>query len=130
MVETMVDLFTDVTSATMAKCLDGVAIRHRVIADNIANVETPGFKRSDVAFEDEIRQAIESSDGRSVIDRVREIDPKLEVDDASPSRPDGNNVSIDREMASMTKNTMEYEALVQLMNLKGSMIRAVIMGGR
>jgi flagellar basal-body rod protein FlgB len=127
----MADFFSDTTSLALQKSLDGIAYRHRVIADNIANVETPGFKRSDVLFEEKLKSAISSSDSLQVVeDRLDEIQPEAEQDTTSPARPDGNNVSIDKEMADMTKNTMQYEAIIQLMSLRGSMLRSVINEGR
>lgn len=123
-------LFADCTMATLEKCLDGVGLRQRVIADNIANVDTPGFTRSDVDFEGQLKQALMSSNPESEMDNIGSVDPQVQLDRVSPARADGNNVSIDKEMASMTKNTMQYEALIQLMNQKASMLRSAIDGKR
>jgi flagellar basal-body rod protein FlgB len=125
----MVEFFSDITTMALAKTLDGVAMRHRVIANNIANVETPGFTRSDVSFEDSLRQAIDSSADMAE-GEINSISPEAVPDATSPARPDGNNVTIDREMADLTKNSLSYEALTQLYNLKGSMIRQAITEGR
>jgi flagellar basal-body rod protein FlgB len=122
-------LFADRTSAALAKCLDGVGLRQRVIADNIANVETPGFTRSEVDFEGQLKEALGSSPDVAM-KRIGDVNAKVRADHMSPARSDGNNVSIDKEMAGMTKNTMQYEALIQLMNLKGSMLRSAIEGRR
>jgi flagellar basal-body rod protein FlgB len=124
------DLFTDTTSLVLAKCLDAAAVRHKVIANNIANVETPGYKRSEVLFEDHLKQVLEGADRRLVKRRVRELEPVVTTDTLSPSRPDGNNVSIDREMADLAKNSLRYEAAVQILNLKNAMIRTVLTEGR
>jgi flagellar basal-body rod protein FlgB len=118
------------TTATLAKCLDGVGLRHRAIADNIANVETPGFTRSEVSFEDKLKQAFESKGEGSLLEWIEETSAEVRLDASSPARPDGNNVSIDKEMAELTKNTLQYEALIQLLNLKASMVRAAITEGK
>jgi flagellar basal-body rod protein FlgB len=68
-----------------------------------------------------------SSDGIAGLDSA---EPEVRVDNVTPARADGNNVSIDKEMSGMVKNTIEYEALIQLMNLKGSMLRTAITEGR
>ena len=125
-VEIASDFLSDLTSAVLAKGLDCAGIRHRVIADNLANVETPGFTRSDVSFEGQLRSVLESNDEDSVAD----IEPLVGQDLATPARPDGNNVSVDKEMAAMTKNNLQYEAIAQLMNLRGSMLRAAISEGK
>ncbi len=124
------DFLMDVTSAAITKSLDCAGIRHRVIADNLANVETPGFKRSDVSFESQLELALKGGDDDSTVDRIKNIEPGIEEDSVSPGRLDGNNVSVDKEMAGMAKNTLQYEALVQLMNLRGSMMRAAIYEGK
>lgn len=120
-------LFADQTTTTLRKCLDAAGLRQRVIADNIANVETPGFTRSEVAFEDKLRQAMNSFDPTISIENV---EPEVLPDNITPARADGNNVSIDKEMAGMVKNTLQYEALIQLMNLRSLMLRTAITEGK
>jgi len=127
----MMDFFSDKTSLALTKTLDAVGLRHRVIANNIANVETPRFTRSEVSFEGELAKALEpGSSSGAVKNRIRELEPKIQLDTNSPAKPDGNNVSIDKEMAELNKNSIEYDALIQLVNLKGSMIKTAITGGR
>ncbi|MDH7481897.1 MAG: flagellar basal body rod protein FlgB [Armatimonadota bacterium] len=122
--------FSDLTTVMLAKCLDACGLRQRVIANNIANVETPGFTRSEVAFESRLKEALEATSEESAISRIEKIQPEIIQDNISPARPNGNNVSIEKEMADMTKNSMQYEALVQLMNLKAAMIRMAMNEGR
>ena len=115
---------------TIGKALDACGLRHRAIANNIANVETPGFTRSDVSFENQLKSVLDGSDLESVMNRLEEIQPETQLDSVTPAGPDGNNVSVDREMADLVKNSLEYEALVQLANLKGFMIRTAIREGK
>lgn len=130
------NFLVDVTTATIGKALDACGLRHRAIADNIANVETPGFTRSDVSFESQLKDVLLGQNqairlvGESVMDRLDEVQPEVQLDSVSPAGPDGNNVSVDKEMADLVKNSLEYEALVQLANLKGGMIRTAINEGR
>lgn len=124
------NLMADLTSAVIGKSLDACGVRHRIIADNIANVETPGFTRSEVTFESSLKQALETTTGDDAMEKVNELEPNVEADTLSPMRPDGNNVSIDKEMTDLTKNTLRYEALIQLMTLKGAQVRSAINEGR
>lgn len=126
----MGDFFTDLTTAVIAKSLDVAGLRHRVIADNIANAETPGFTRSEVSFCDKLKRALTAADADTAIRRVEDVQPEVQADLSSPVRPDGNNVSIDKEMAELTKNSLEYETLVQLFNLKSGMVKAAITEGK
>jgi flagellar basal-body rod protein FlgB len=127
----MIDgLFADVTTTALAKSLDAAGLRHRVIADNIANVETPGFTRSEVSFETELKQAMAGASDDAAIRRINTIQPSAHLDTSSPANPNGNNVSIDKEMAELTKNTLQYESLTRLLNMKAAMIREAITEGK
>jgi len=126
------DLLSDVTLSAMGKILDATAARQRVIAHNIANVDTPGFTRSDVSFHDELARALTDADEQPLltISRVGEVQPRTALDSQSPPRADGNNVDIDREMASMAQNTIEYEAAAEVLKSKLAMLRSAVSEGR
>jgi len=126
----MPEIFSDLTTLSLIKSLDGLGIRHRVIADNIANVETPGFIRSEVSFEDSLKLAMESGDKREIRKSLEKVQPEVVPDLTSAMRPNSNNVSIDKEMADLSKNALHYEALIQIINLKSVMLRAAITEGR
>ncbi|MCW2277948.1 flagellar basal body rod protein FlgB [Heliophilum fasciatum] len=104
--------------------LDAAALRHRVISNNLANVDTPGYKRQEVAFEDELAQALrqersglvgKTSNPRHLpINGVENADvkPKMITVNDEVFRNDKNNVDIDKEMAVLAKNTLWYDALI------------------
>jgi len=95
------------------KALDATWRRNEAIAQNIANVDTPGYKRKTVSFEEELRELMESKDFKK--SNVDKIDIKVTEDNKNLStRLDGNNVDIESEMAAMAKNTIQYNALIQL----------------
>jgi len=124
----MADLFSDLTTLALSKGLDGAGTRHKAIAGNIANVETPGYIRQDVSFEDQLKQALQSPDERLAERSLQAVEPKTQSDMTTPVGPNGNNVSIDKEMAELTKNSLQYETMVQLMNMKISMLQTSISG--
>lgn len=130
MKQDMADFFSDLTSVTLAKSLDAAGLRHRVIANNIANVETPGFSRSEVSFESRLREALTSGQPSDAQSRVESIEASSHPDSMSPAGPNGNNVSIDKEMTDLTKNTLEYEAIIRLMGIKGAMVMTAITEGK
>lgn len=95
------------------KALDATWKRNQVIAQNIANIDTPGYKRKTVSFEEELCKAMEGNDFKK--SDVDKIDIKVTEDRKNLSmRLDGNNVDIDAEMASLAKNTIQYNALTQM----------------
>lgn len=124
------DFFSDIASTVLSKTLDTAAARQRTIANNIANVETPGFKRSEVSFEDQLRQVLESKSRSEVRKGLRDLSPLRRVDVASPSRPDGNNVNIDAEIAGLARVTLTNKAASVLLEAKIAMLRSAISEGR
>lgn len=124
------DFLTDIASTVLSKTLDTAAARQRTIANNIANVETPGYKRKFVSFEDALKNILERPSRNGVRDGLKRFSPSAQTDLASPSREDGNNVNIDAEIADLAKNSMQDKAASVLLEGKISMLRSAIMGGR
>ena len=124
------ELFPDIASAALAKTLDAAAARQKTIANNIANVETPGFKRGTVSFEDALRRVLDSSTETAIIDGLKDLAPVQVVDLQSPSKPDGNNVNIDAEISDLARTSLKYRAAATLMENKTSMLRAAITEGK
>lgn len=118
----------DPTRAVMRSAMDACALRNTVIADNIANADTPGFKRSVVRFEDTLRELLVAG-GPETMEDTRNLASRVEVDQSGSSRLDGNNVNIDAEMSDLAKNSIEYNALIELNRLKGRMLSTVVSGG-
>jgi flagellar basal-body rod protein FlgB len=92
------------------KLLDATHLRHEALSNNIANVETPGFKRRDLpkTFSVELRRAVDRKD----FTRVKGLLPRSAEDrQAKPVRMDGNTVQIDEELLAMNRNALNYEYL-------------------
>ena len=116
------DLF-DSNLAALEKALTGSAQRQQTIANNIANVNTPGFKRSDVDFMSTLHAALASGASPQQIEQLKF---STQTDTASAMRSDGNNVDIDQEMADMTQNSTEYQMLAAIMHARLQMIQGAI----
>lgn len=120
------------TQYLLEKGLDVSLKRRRVIADNIANVNVPHFKRSEVTFEAQLRRALDSekyvrknevpakmTHGRHIpffraLD-YKEVQSKRHIDYLSTMRNDGNNVDMEHEVSLALKNQMRYNAMTTLM---------------
>lgn len=128
-------------SKLLEKAISASSLRNQVISQNIANVDTPGYKRKTVAFEEFLSDAVQQNSfkgqrtdprhipiGENDIDNV---DLRVRQDNQSMSvRLDGNNVDIESEMAAMAKNTIKYNALIQMLNSGYQRIKSVISEGR
>ena len=114
------------------KAADASWLRNEAISNNIANVDTPGYKRQDVAFEDELIRNLnkveyDTMDARVYNMRLSRIEPRVFTDASAYSyRLDGNNVDIDTENVYMAENQVTYNGLMQCIksefaNLKAAM---------
>lgn len=144
------NIFASEIFTVIQKTLDAAALQHEVISNNIANVNTPYFKRSEVEFRDELAAAllrppaaappmgltvtqpghIQVDVGQRIAGSVESIKPKVLVREDTTLRNDGNNVDIDVEMAKLAQNTLLYNAFAQLASLKLAGLRNVIREGR
>ncbi len=104
------------------KAADASWLRNEVIGNNLANVDTPGYKRQDVSFEDELRKALGSNRFVSMDDKVAnvktsDLKPRLYTDYANFSyRLDGNNVDVHHEGLILAKNQLKYQGLIASVN--------------
>lgn len=107
--------------------LDASALRHEALATNLANIETPGFKRLDLApdFARQLETYSTRSDGHS----PAALEPKISEDlTARAVRPDGNNVQLDHELLEMNRNSLEYDLLTQFASDSLKRLKSAITG--
>jgi flagellar basal-body rod protein FlgB len=115
--------------------LDAANLRNKVIANNIANVNTKGYKKYSVSFEDTFKKATESlelltNNDRHIKESPQKGDIEIKQDINSSMREDGNNVDVDKEMADSAANSLMYYALVNQINSKYSSEKYIINGGK
>lgn len=116
----------DTTQLGLEQALSGASLRQRAIANNIANANTAGFKRSDVDFHSALAGALGAPDAQS---RLRGLSFKTETDTSSATRADGNNVDIDQELANLSQTSLEYQSLVTVARARLAMLQ-IAMGTR
>ncbi len=121
--------------------LSGASLRQNILSNNLANANTPNFKRSDVSFASEL-MASPSSSGRLPLYRThnqhlqRRLDGQMaqgfsiHQDTQTVMRNDGNNVDVDREMVMVMENQLHYQAMADVANRRLSQLRNVIGEGR
>lgn len=100
------------------KAADASWKRNEAIANNLANAATPNYKRQDVSFEAEFRNALMSASGTTMDGKVANVNmklltPKVYTDTSEVSyRLDGNNVDVDTENVELAENQLKYEGLL------------------
>lgn len=112
------------------KLLDAAVLRQEAIATNIANAETPGFRRLDVAPDFAATLRAQFADGakpsRTELDALQ---PRLTEDPAARVlRPDGNSVELENELLAMNRNAMEHEFLTEIVSRHIKQLRLAITG--
>jgi flagellar basal-body rod protein FlgB len=117
-----VDLF-DTTQIGLERALSGSSLRQEAIASNIANVNTPGYRRQDVDFQSALQAAWTQGS-----DAVAQTTPAISVDRTSVVRADGSSVDIETEAAAQAKNGLQYEAVSQVLKTRISILRSAIGG--
>lgn len=117
----------------LKKGLDASSFRSRAISNNIANINTKGYKRQYVTFEESLKENIDNfnlkTDDNKHIQTGSEYGQiKTETDKSTSMREDGNNVDMDNEMTNQAANTLMYNALITQVNSRMAMERYVING--
>ncbi len=124
----MIDgIFADSGYVAAKKMLDVSVLRHQAISSNLANLETPNYKRIDVApsFEAELKHAVASNNSAE----VSRLAPSLAEDKTAISgRSDGNTVQLETEMLKLNENTGENTLETQLVSSSLAQLRLAITG--
>jgi flagellar basal-body rod protein FlgB len=103
-------------SDTLERYMDLLSARQKVVASNIANVDTPGYKTKDIDFQSEFRSALGG------------VPQSFEIA-GLPVKNDGNNVSLDRESRLLTENDMRFTLASNLLRSEVQSIRAALQTG-
>lgn len=114
-------MFDDVSSSSLRVAVAGLAARQNAIANNISNIETPGYRARKVEFEEALRGAV--AKGLSPLGVAPTVSTSLE-----PTRLNGNNVNLDQETLSHIDTTMRYQLTLRAMDTKYTMLRDAIKG--
>jgi flagellar basal-body rod protein FlgB len=125
----MIDpIFQSDTYQLARKLLDATSLRQEAIASNIANAETPGYRRLDIAPDFATELHARMATGASP-ETLSTLQPHLAEDQHARSvRPDGNSVEIEQELLEMNRNNVDYEYLSDLVSQNIKQLRVAITG--
>lgn len=152
------DLTSSMSIEVVAKALDGVAMRHTAITSNLANVDTPHYRRQLVSFEESLKQAIATEKAKSAPESqrkqvsndetlslkrvnpyhigtdpayssIRDVAPQINETRPWQYRNDQNSVDIETEMVQLAKNTQKYLALSEMEKRLFQGLKSVISSG-
>jgi flagellar basal-body rod protein FlgB len=125
----------------LERSLDFRSRRNNLLAGNIANIETPGYKAKDLVFEQALGAALKSQEPGPMVTTNRRhmsgnnptplemVQPRTIQSANSVGSVDGNSVDLEREMAKLAENQIDYQALAQMISHKLLQLRTVIREG-
>ncbi|WP_067617365.1 flagellar basal body rod protein FlgB [Alicyclobacillus acidiphilus] len=131
------------TLQLLQSSINAATLRQSVYANNIANAETPGYKRQDVAFETYLQSALENGSSAQMgekhiplpgtstntsIATLPNIQPVVYTDTSTAVDNNGNNVDLTNEMTDLAENQVRYDTLVQDVSERLSRVQTAIMG--
>lgn len=111
----------DPTQIALMRAIDGATLRNSVLADNIANADTPGFQPSDVNFHAALSDAL--GQGPQALENISFAPEQLNT---GAVRADGNGVDSDTEAAKLAENGLEIEALEQVAGSRMEIMRTAM----
>ncbi|MCS7017201.1 MAG: flagellar basal body rod protein FlgB [Gemmatales bacterium] len=111
----------------LCRLLETCSLRQEVIAQNVANVNTPGYQRRVVRFEEELARQLRSAPltGRA---SPLAVSPVVVLDTHNWPRADGNTVDLAQEMGLLTRNSLLYQTYLQILALRLGELRSAITG--
>jgi flagellar basal-body rod protein FlgB len=110
-------VFGSISFDAMSSALDALSLRQRVIADNIANVQTPGYQAKRVEFEDALTAAVKHGSGTVKATTQTSLEP---------TREDGNNVNLDTETLQNIDTNLRYQLATQAADQEFSTMRIAL----
>ena len=114
-------MFDDVSSSALRVAVSSLSARQTAIANNIANIETPGYQAKKVKFEEALSQAVDAGDAPS------SVAPST-LNSLEPTRLNGSNVNLDQETLSQVDTSMRYQLAIRALDGKYGSIRSAIKG--
>lgn len=132
------ELFSRPLFPMMEQTLRQSSIKQKVIAQNIANYDTPGYKSKDVVFKNELNHALQSQEMKAKRTHLKHVDFKygnslstiITKSNHLMMNNNGNNVDIDKETTDMAKNQLYYNSVIEGLNSEFQKLKLVVRGGR
>jgi flagellar basal-body rod protein FlgB len=110
-------VFDSVTTNALSSALDGLALRQRTIAQNIANINTPNYHAKVVAFEQALSASVQGGDGTAAATTTTS---------SAPTQQNGNNVSLDSETLNNIETVLRYQFAARAVNMDFSATQAAL----
>ncbi len=115
---------TDNNIEILSKLLDLTSVKNKAIANNIANVNTPGYRKLEVTFQEELREAVKSKN----IDKINNVEEEIAFSKNAIIRKNGSNVDMDKELVEFFKSSDKHSICLEILSKKFKSIISAIQG--
>ncbi|HVJ68303.1 MAG TPA: flagellar basal body rod protein FlgB, partial [Caulifigura sp.] len=105
----------DPQSGLLSQLMDATALRQQAVSHNLANLNTPGYQRLEVSFEDQFQKALS---GAGDVSRAEGIKAKVEVSKDASARSDGNTVDLDKEVGELQRTALMFQTYTKLLEAR------------
>ncbi len=109
----------DTTQLALESAMRGAWLRQTLLTNNVANADTPGYRREDVDFQGALRTALANEESVAQV----QFQPQVQPQSAGPG---GNGVNIDQEAALLSENGLDYQAMVQVLGTRNNIMRSAM----
>jgi flagellar basal-body rod protein FlgB len=109
----------DTTQLALESAMRGAWTRQTLLTNNVANADTPGYRREDVNFQDSLRAALANEESPAQVQFRPQVQPQS-------TGPGGNGVNIDQEAALLAENGLDYQAVVQVLGTRNNIMRSAM----
>jgi flagellar basal-body rod protein FlgB len=110
----------DTTQLALESAMRGAWLRQTLLTNNVANADTPGYRREDVNFQGALRTALANEESPAQLQFQPQVQPQ------SATGPGGNGVNIDQEAALLAENGLDYEAMVHVVGTRNEIMRSAM----
>lgn len=115
---------TDNNIEVLSKLLDLTSVKNKAIANNIANVNTPGYRKLEVTFQEELREAVKSKN----VDKINNVEEEIAFSKSAIIRKNGSNVDMDKELVEFFKSSDKHNICLEILSKKFKGIISAIQG--
>ena len=115
----------DAQAGLLSQLMDATAVRQQVVSQNLANLNTPGYQRLEVTFEDQFQKALAGSGDPA---RAADVKASVKQSEGGTTRPDGNSVDLDQEMGELQRTALMFQTYTKLLETRIGMMRRAMDG--
>lgn len=121
----MLGFLTDKHSALISKMLEMNQQRQKVISNNLANANTPGYTRRALSFEKELETVLETGGKQA----IQSLETTVSKDQSNAPRPDGNNVVVAEELNHLMQNGLHHRLMTRIYSTRGNILKMAVHSG-